>query len=64
MKDFLRIAISCVASFVLYYLGVIIAGIGLILVLVGEAEGYRWLTLPGIPLLLLGAWIQYKNWGW
>ena len=64
MNDFVLICVKSVASFILYYIGIIVAGLGLLLVLASAADGFWWMALLGVPLLLAGVWIQYKNWGW
>lgn len=50
---------TCVLSFVSYFIGVLIAGIGFIMVFGGFTSEHWPVTILGIPILLAGAWLQF-----
>lgn len=60
MKDFLLFCIKGVIGLLSYFIGTIIAGIGFIMVF----GGFTWETWPvtliGVPIFLIGAWLQFR----
>lgn len=64
MKELILICAKRFVSLVIYYFGVILVAMSVLLVVASSAAGYWWMPLPGVPLLLVGGWIQHKNWGW
>ena len=64
MRKFLLFCVECITSFILYYMGIALAGLGFILILLSSSDGFWWVALIGVPLVLAGGWIQFKHWGW
>lgn len=61
IKDFLLFCLKCVADFLLNIAGTIIAGLGFVMVIGGFTIETWPVTVLGVPLLLLGLWMQYRT---
>lgn len=59
MKDFALSCLKCIIGLLRYSVGTIIASLGCLMMLGGTIAEHWPAALLGIPILLIGPWVQY-----